>query len=422
MIGRWWPTALERRIALRYLRGQRGTRNASLQTVIAIGSITLGVSALVVVLGVMNGLRNDLRDRILTASPHMRVLSYGPNLRIDDWRRQIQLIQRDPEVVAAAPEVASQSLVQNSAGYPEGVFVSGLEPGAGTTVVVHLDSAMKQGDLRFRPSAGADVDGAVVIGARLAEHLSASPGDVIYMYAPTAARVSRITGTLTPPRRWAMEVTGIFETGMYIYDTQYVMMDLATAQQFAGLDSAVSAIAVRLKDSWRVGEVAERLQSALGYPYFVETWQSKNSTLFSALQLEKLAMGVVIFFIMIVAAFNIVGTLTMVVAFKTREIGILQAMGLPARGVARVFLTQGGIVGLLGTGLGLVLGLVVATVVDKRIHINPEIYFIDRLPVQVEATDVLLVAIASVAVAVFATIPPSRRAARLVPVEAIRAE
>lgn len=422
MIGRWWPTALERRIALRYLSGQRGTRNASLQTVIAIGSITLGVSALVVVLGVMNGLRNDLRDRILTASPHMRVLSYGPNLRLDDWRRQLKLIQRDPEVVAAAPEVASQALVQNSAGYPEGVFVSGLEPGAGTNVVVHLDSAMKQGDLRFKPTAGADVDGAVVIGSRLADHLSALPGDVIYMYAPTAARMSRITGTLTPPRRWAMEVTGIFETGMYIYDNQYVMMDLATGQRFAGLDTAVSAIAVRLKDSWRVGPVAARLQTVLGYPYFVETWQSKNTTLFSALQLEKLAMGVVIFFIMIVAAFNIVGTLTMVVAFKTREIGILQAMGLPARGVARVFLTQGGIVGLLGTGIGVGLGLVIASVVDKRIHINPEIYFIDRLPVHVEARDVLLVAVASVAVAVLATIPPSRRASRLVPVDAIRAE
>ncbi|MGH7592257.1 MAG: ABC transporter permease [Gemmatimonadales bacterium] len=422
MIGRWWPTALERRIAMRYLRGQRGTRNASLQTVIAIGSITLGVSALVVVLGVMNGLRNDLRDRILTASPHMRVLTYGPNLRIDDWRHQIQIIARDPEVVAVAPEVASQSLVQNSSGYPEGVFVSGLEPGAGTNVVVHLDSAMKQGDLRFQPTLGDSVDGAVVIGSRLAEHLSASTGDVIDMYAPTAARVSRITGALTPPRRWAMEVTGIFETGMYIYDNQYVMMDLATGQRFAGLDTAVSAIAVRLKDSWRVGPVADRLQKTLGYPYFVETWASKNTTLFSALELEKLAMGVVIFFIMIVAAFNIVGTLTMVVAFKTREIGILQAMGLPARGVARVFLAQGGIVGLLGTGAGVVLGLVIAVIVDKRIHINPEIYFIDRLPVHVEALDVLLVAVASVAVALLATIPPSRRAARLVPVEAIRAE
>jgi len=422
VIGRWWPSALERRIAMRYLRGQRGTRNASLQTVIAIGSITLGVSALVVVLGVMNGLRNDLRDRILTASPHMRVLSYGPNLRIDNWKTVLKRIEQDPEVVAAAPEVASQSLVQNAAAYPEGVFVSGLEPGPGTNVVVHLDSAMKEGDLRFRKTAGADVDGAVVIGSRLSEHLSARPGDVIYMYAPSAARVSRITGTINPPRRWSMEVTGIFETGMYIYDNQYVMMDLATAQQFAGLDTAVSAIAIRLRDSWRVGPVAERLQLALGYPYFVETWQSKNTTLFSALQLEKLAMGVVIFFIMIVAAFNIVGTLTMVVAFKTREIGILQAMGLPARGVARVFLTQGAIVGLLGTGVGLVLGLAVASIVDKRIHINPEIYFIDRLPVHVELLDVVLVAVASVAVAILATVPPSRRASRLVPVEAIRAE
>jgi lipoprotein-releasing system permease protein len=133
-------------------------------------------------------------------------------------------------------------------------------------------------------------------------------------------------------------------------------------------------------------------------------------------------MGLVIFFIMIVAAFNIVGTLTMVVAFKTREIGILEAMGLPARGVARIFLAQGAVVGLLGTGLGLVFGLAVAFLVDKRIHIDPQIYFIDRLPVRVEVLDVVVVVVASIAVAMLATIPSSRRAARLLPVEAIRAE
>lgn len=419
----WWPTALERRIALRYLRGQRGTRNASLQTVIAIGSITLGVTALIVVLGVMNGLRNDLRDRILIASPHLRIQTHGAALRIDDWQHVLQVVRGDPDVVAAAPEVSAQSLVQNSSGFPEGVIVSGLEPGIGTSTVIRLDSALDQGDLAFRPTLPpADVDGAVVLGWRLADHLSVSVGDVISMIAPGTIRRNRATGFYDQPKSWDMQVTGIVKTGMYIYDNSYVFMDRTTAQRFAGIDSAVSDIAVRVRDPWQVAPVAARLEQKLGYPFLAETWQDQNHSLFSALELEKLAMGLVIFFIMVVAAFNIVGTLTMVVAFKTREIGILQAMGLSGRGVARVFLAQGAIVGLLGTGLGMALGLALAFLVDKRIHINSEIYFIDRLPVHVEALDVAVVVVASVAVAILATIPSTRRASRLVPVEAIRAE
>jgi lipoprotein-releasing system permease protein len=422
-MNRWWPTTLERRIAMRYLRGQRGTRNASLQTMIAIGSITLGVTALIIVLGVMNGLRNDLRDRILVASPHLRIQAHGTDLRIDDWKRQLQLIREDSDVVAAAPEVSAQSLLINPSGFPEGVIVSGLEPGEGTSAVVHLDSAIDQGDLHFRPTlAPADVDGAVVIGWRLANHLSVTVGDVVQVIALGTVKRNRSTGYYDQPKTWSMQVTGIIKTGMYIYDDTYAFMDRPTAQRIAGLDSAVSDIAVRVRDPWNVAPVAARLEATLGFPYVAQTWQEQNSSLFSALQLEKLAMGLVIFFIMVVAAFNIVGTLTMVVAFKTREIGILQAMGLPSRGVARVFLAQGAIVGLVGTGLGLVLGLALAFLVDKRIHIDSSIYFIDRLPVHVEALDVLVVVIASVVVAVLATIPSTRRASRLVPVEAIRAE
>jgi lipoprotein-releasing system permease protein len=424
-VTRWWPNALERRIAMRYLRGQRGTRNASLQTVIATGSITLGVTALIVVLGVMNGLRNDLRDRILVASPHLRVQTFGRSLYLADWRAQIQKLREDPDVVAAAPEVSVQSLVLNSENFSEGVIVSGVEVGEGTSKVVHLDSAVTQGDLLFKPTLPrSDVDGAIVLGGKLADHLSVSVGDVVRLIPPIAAtaRRSRITGYPEVPKPWDMEVTGIFSTGMYIYDNNYAIMDRVTAQKFAGLDTAVSDIAVRVRDSWRVDEVASRLTTLLGYPYVIETWQSTNTTLFEALKLEKLAMGLVIFFIMIVAAFNIVGTLTMVVAFKTREIGILQAMGLPARGIARVFLAQGAIVGLVGTSVGLGLGLAIATLVDKRIHIDPKIYFIDRLPIHVEALDVAIVALASVAVAVLATIPSSRHASRLLTVDAIRAE
>ena len=419
----WWPTALERRIALRYLRGQRGTRTASLQTVIAIGSITLGVTALIVVLGVMNGLRNDLRDRILVASPHLRIQILGDGLRVPDWKSALDSIRKDPGVIAAAPEVSQQSMVQNSAAFGEGVIVSGLQVGEGTSRVLHIDSAVVEGDLLFKqPLPPSEAEGTVVLGWSLAKNLAVHLNDVIYILVPGSIRTNRATGFPDGAKTWTMQVTGILRTGMYIYDNSYVLMDWKTAQRFAGLDSAVSDIAVRVRDPWQVALVAERLKQKLGWPYAAVSWQEQNASLFSALRLEKLAMGLVIYFIMLVAAFNIVGTLTMVVAFKTREIGILLAMGLPARGVARIFLAQGAIVGLLGTSLGLVLGLVLAILVDKRVHIDSSIYFIDRLPIHVDPLDVLIVVVASIAVAVLATIPSTRRAARLVPVEAIRAE
>lgn len=419
---RWWPTALERRIALRYLRGQRGTRSASLQTVICIGSIAVGVTALIVVLGVMNGLRDDLRDRILIASPHVHVLTYGENLEVQDWRRQLPRIRAFPGVMAAAPQVATVSIVANAAKYKEVVKVIGLEPGAGTHEVTGLDTVVVQGKADFSTSAE-DVRGGVMLGGRLAERLSARPGDVITLVSPDARQVNRALGTPTVSY-WRFEVTGIFQTGMYIYDNEFVAMSRAVAQQFAGLDSSVTEIGVKVANPWDAPRVAKGLAEMLGYPYRTQDWQDQNATLFSALELEKRAMGLVIFFIMVVAAFNIVGTLTMVVAFKTREIGILQAMGLPGRGVARIFLAQGAIVGLVGTGIGLVLGLIVSLIVDRTgaIKIDPTVYFIDHLPVRLEVFDIGLIVVLSIGVSVLATLHPAATAAKLYPIEAIRSE
>jgi lipoprotein-releasing system permease protein len=232
-----------------------------------------------------------------------------------------------------------------------------------------------------------------------------------------------MTGSPTPVY-WTMRVTGLFETGMFIYDNEFVVMDRETAQAFAGLGDAVSTISVMVEDPWHAPAVQARLEASLSPTVRVETWQEQNAALFGALKLEKLGMGLVIFFIMIVAAFNIVGTFTMLVAFKTREIGILQAMGLPARSVGRIFLTQGAIIGLLGTSLGLILGLATALIVDQTglVRIDPSIYFLDHLPIHIDPFDVLVVVLASMALAVVATIHPARRAAALTPVEAVRAE
>jgi lipoprotein-releasing system permease protein len=416
-----WPDPLERKIAGRYMRGRR-SRALSLNTLISIGGVAVGVMALIVVLGVMNGLRNDLRERILVANPHLRILTFGTGLRLDNWREVIEQVRKEPGVVAAAPEVISQSLIAAGSDYAEGVQIVGFDPDTGSRSVTSLPQALTKGDLQFKPTRN-DVDGGIILGYRLSERLSVYPGDVVTMVPPKAGAVNPALG-FAVPRYWKFEVTGLFNTGMFQYDNQFVVLSREVAQRFTGLGDAVSGIDIRVTDPWKAPEIGRRLEEKLGYPYRALDWQSQNETLFSALQLEKVAMGFIIFFIMIVAAFNIVGTLTMVVAEKTREIGILQAMGLQRQAIARIFLAQGAIIGLVGVVIGLVGGLTIAFAVDrgKWIRINPTVYFIDHLPIHVELFDVGVVVVASLLLAVVATLHPSRTASRLTPVEAIRHE
>jgi lipoprotein-releasing system permease protein len=417
-----WPTRLEWMIARRYLRSRRNTRTASLNTVISTGGVAVGVTALIVVLGVMNGLRDDLRERILVANPHLRILTFGAGLRLDDWRTILDKVGKYPGVVAATPEVISQAGITAGQDYGEGVNLLGFDPDTGRLSVTSLPQSITKGDLSFQTSKPG-VDGGVLLGSRLASRLSVYPGDIVTLVPVTQAKVNPALGVAVP-RFWKFEVTGLFDTGMFQYDNQFVVMPRQIAQRFTGLGDAVSGIAVRVDDPDRAPEIGAALESDLGYPYRALDWQTQNSSLFSALQLEKLAMGLIIFFIMVVAAFNIVGTLTMVVTDKTREIGILRAMGLTAHSVGRVFLVQGAVIGVVGTTIGLLLGLSVSYVVDRSgwVRINPTIYFIDHLPIHIEWLDVCVVVLASLAIALFATVYPSRSAAALTPVEAIRHE
>ena len=417
-----WPSRLEWRIARRYLRSRRNSRTASLNTVISTGGVAVGVTALIVVLGVMNGLRDDLRERILVANPHLRVLTFGSGLRLDDWQSVIAQVRKEPGVIAAAPEVISQAGITAGQDYGEGVNLVGFDPDTGTMSVTSLPGAITKGDLSFKTDKPG-VDGGILLGSRLASRLSVYPGDVVTLVPVTQAKMNPALGVAVP-RFWKFEVTGLFDTGMFQYDNQFVVLSRETAQRFTGLGNAVSGIAVRVNDPERAPAIGAALEKRLGYPYRALDWQTQNASLFSALQLEKLAMGLIIFFIMVVAAFNIVGTLTMVLTDKTREIGILRAMGLTSPAVGRVFLVQGAVIGGIGTALGLVLGLSVAYIVDRSgwVRINPAVYFIDHLPVHIEWLDVAVVVLASLAIAVCATLYPSRSAAALTPVDAIRHE
>ncbi len=412
----------ELHVALRYLRSRRASRLLSLITVIAVGGVTVGVMALIVVLGVMNGLQADLRDKILVANPHLRVLTYGEGLKLDDWRKVLGDVRRASGVDAAAPFVLTQGLISAGHDYAEGVVVYGVDPDTGRRAVTSFARHFTKGDLTFKTTRS-DVEGGIALGTRLASKLTAFPGSVVTLVAPAGAKFNPSLGAYVP-KFHRYEVTGIFDTGMYEYDNSWVALDRRAAQRFAGLDTAVTGLEVRLADPEQAQPFGVTLETRLGYPYRALDWQSQNASLFSALKLEKLAMSFVVFLICVVAAFNVVGTLTMVVRDKTREIGILLAMGLRQASIRRIFLAQGILVGLTGTALGVVGGLVLGGMLNRGhwIPIDPSIYFIDHLPVHTQPLDVLLVIGASLVVATLAPLYPSMQAARLDPVTAIRYE
>jgi lipoprotein-releasing system permease protein len=409
-------------IASRYLRSRRASRFVSLITFIATAGVALGVMALIVVTGVMSGLQKDLREKILVANPHVRVLTYGEGLRLDDWRRALAEVRQAGDVEAALPFVLSQGLLSSGHDYAEGVAVVGIEADTGHRAVTGLARSFVSGDLRFAASSP-DVDGAVVLGRRLSERFNAPPGTIVTLVSPAGASFNAALGAYLP-RFWRFEVTGTFETGMYEYDNTYVVMPREVAQRYAALDSAVTGIEVRVSDPWRADRVARAIETRLGFPFRALDWKAQNSSLFSALKLEKLAMGVILLLIVLVAAFNIVSTLTMAVTDRTKEIGILRAMGMSAAQVRRIFVAQGVVVGVVGTALGAVGGVAVALVLDRYrlISLDPTVYFIDHLPVELAGSDVAAIVIASLAIAAAATLYPSARAAALEPVEAIRHE
>jgi lipoprotein-releasing system permease protein len=411
-------------IARHYLGAGRHRGLLSLITWIALGGVTVGVTALIVVIAVMTGMQEDLQEKILESTPHVLVLEQGSSLRMHDWRAVVDTALTVDRVVGAAPFVLTTVAVTRGTGnsaYTQTANLYGVSVDTARAAATDMERNILQGALDLEPPASGL--NPILLGIGLADRMQIFPGDTLVVISFENLRQGLMG--LSPTLR-NFEVTGTFATGMYDYDTQNVYTTLAAAQDLLGLagDDLVSGVGVRTTDPELATQVGDEIQARLGFPYYVESWKTTNRALFSALKLEKLAMGLILFLIVLVAAFNIVSTLVMVVADRTREIGILKAMGMTRRGILRVFVLQGFWIGVTGTVAGTGLGLFLCWLLDRYqiIKIPPDVYFVDHLPVSLQALDVVAIVLASIAVAFAATLYPALQASRLEPVDAIRHE
>ena len=399
-------------VCLRYLKATKKQGFLSLISIISVVGVALGVMALIVVIAVMTGFGEEFRDKILGVNAHIIVQQFGGSLHNPE--EIITQVKHHKEITGVMPYVYGQAMITTGKG-GSGCVVRGIDPDSAETVL-SLPQQIIAGTLSSLKETTSPPG--IIIGIQLARQLRVHMGDRLRLLSPS--------GTLSPigilPKVKTMQISGIFETGMFEYDSSLVYISLKTAQRFFQTHGAVHGLEVTVQDIDRAGLVAEDLKISLGNMFIVKDWMSMNKNLFSALKLEKTAMFVILTLIVLVAAFNIVSTLIMVVIEKTRDIAILKAMGAHENQILRIFMYEGLIIGLTGTISGLLGGLTICEILQryKLIELPGNVYPMTTLPIKILPMDVTIIGLSAVIITLIATIYPAWKGARIEPAKALR--
>ncbi|MEJ2032228.1 MAG: lipoprotein-releasing ABC transporter permease subunit [Deltaproteobacteria bacterium] len=403
-------------VSLRYLKAKRKQGFISLISLISVSGVTVGVMALIVVLAVMTGFTEGLRGKILGINSHVVVQKFGD--LIYDYQTLEKKLAGMNGVTAVTPYIYSQAMITSGV-EGTGVILRGIDPKSAGRVLNLADTLMA-GSLAGleTPANSPGALPGIIIGKELAKQLRVFTGDSV--------RLLTAAGNLTPmgviPKMKTFRVVGIFDTGMYEYDATLVFVSLHAAQSFLSLDDAVNGLELKVADIDQAGRIATAIRRQLGPAFVAKDWMSMNKNLFSALQLEKTTMFIILALIVLVAAFNIVSTLIMVVMEKAKDIAILKSMGATSAGIMRIFVYEGLVIGLTGTLLGVAGGLGICELLSRYhfIKLPSDVYPMSTLPVKVLPHDVALVALSALLITLGATLYPSWQASRVDPAEALR--